>query len=218
MGRLIVNADDLGLTEGVNVGIFEAHTRGIVTSASLMVDGPAAASAVRAAGTHPQLSVGLHFVEDRGAVLDDSGSLRRAFKRQLDRFRQLVGRDPTHVDSHHHVHLSRLSAFEPLVRALGVPLRGDGHVRYIGGFFAERGDLSLVSREQLLLLLRAQAGAGPLELGCHPGRVTQQLASSYRWPREVELATLTSPGLGQELKRAGLELVGFAEARPRSRA
>ena len=42
---LIVNADDFGLSEGVNRGIIEAHERGIVTSASLMVLRPAAASA-----------------------------------------------------------------------------------------------------------------------------------------------------------------------------
>ena len=57
---LIVNADDLGLSPGVNAGIIEAHLRGIVTSASLMVRQPAAREAARLARAHPGLSVGLH--------------------------------------------------------------------------------------------------------------------------------------------------------------
>jgi chitin disaccharide deacetylase len=58
--RLIINADDLGLTPGVNRAIVEAHTHGIVTSSTLMANGPAFAEAVQMAKTVPQLSVGCH--------------------------------------------------------------------------------------------------------------------------------------------------------------
>ena len=58
--RLIVNADDFGQSEGINRGIIQAHDRGIVTSASLMVRWPAAAAAAAWAREHPQFSVGLH--------------------------------------------------------------------------------------------------------------------------------------------------------------
>jgi predicted glycoside hydrolase/deacetylase ChbG (UPF0249 family) len=58
---LIVNADDFGLTSGINRGIIEAHEHGIVTSASLMVRYPAAREAADYAKAHPELSVGLHF-------------------------------------------------------------------------------------------------------------------------------------------------------------
>ena len=57
---LIVNADDFGLSAGVNQGIIEAHERGVVTSASLMVRWPAAVAAAAYARSHPQLAVGLH--------------------------------------------------------------------------------------------------------------------------------------------------------------
>ncbi len=56
MRRLIVNADDFGLSAGVNEGIVEAHVSGIVTSTSLMVDRPAAAGAAGLAREHPALS------------------------------------------------------------------------------------------------------------------------------------------------------------------
>ena len=57
---LIVNADDLGLSSGVNQGILQAHEQGIVTSASLMVRHQAAPEAVAAAREHPRLGLGLH--------------------------------------------------------------------------------------------------------------------------------------------------------------
>jgi hopanoid biosynthesis associated protein HpnK len=60
--RLIVNADDFGYTAGVNQAIIEAHTRGIVTSSTLMANGPAFAEAVRLSDESPRLSVGCHVV------------------------------------------------------------------------------------------------------------------------------------------------------------
>ena len=55
MRNLIVNADDLGWTEGVNRGIAEAHGNGIVTSASLLANGAAFGSAVELVRTTPAL-------------------------------------------------------------------------------------------------------------------------------------------------------------------
>jgi predicted glycoside hydrolase/deacetylase ChbG (UPF0249 family) len=59
---LIVNADDFGLTAGVNRGIVEAHNRGVVSSTTLMANGPAFEDAVTAARSTPNLSVGCHVV------------------------------------------------------------------------------------------------------------------------------------------------------------
>ena len=61
MRRLIVNADDFGLSEGVDHGIVDAFSNGIVTSTSLMVRRPAARHAAELARLHTRLSVGLHF-------------------------------------------------------------------------------------------------------------------------------------------------------------
>jgi hopanoid biosynthesis associated protein HpnK len=58
--NLIVNADDLGWTAGVNRGIAEAHRNGIVTSASLLANGVAFAGGVELARGNPRLSVGVH--------------------------------------------------------------------------------------------------------------------------------------------------------------
>src|SRR6266576_590295 len=58
--RLVVNADDLGLTAGTNDGIFDAHELGILTSASLFANAPATADAIRRARSHPSLGLGAH--------------------------------------------------------------------------------------------------------------------------------------------------------------
>jgi hopanoid biosynthesis associated protein HpnK len=70
--RLIVNADDFGFTAGVNRAIVEAHTRGVVTSSTLMANGRAFDDAVRLAKTAPALSVGCHIVLIDGAPVCDA--------------------------------------------------------------------------------------------------------------------------------------------------
>src|SRR5258708_5839654 len=135
---LIVNADDFGQSPGVNQGIVEAHEQGIVTSASLMVRWPAAAAAAEYGCQHPDLSVGLHV--DLGewayrdgtwapvyevAPLNDSTAVAEEVARQLAAFRRLLGREPTHIDSHQHVHREApaRSILTALARRLTVPLR-----------------------------------------------------------------------------------------------
>jgi chitin disaccharide deacetylase len=220
---LIVNADDFGLARGVNEGVIEAHTGGILTSTSLMVFAPAASEAAALARSHPGLSVGLHFAQDGTADLDDPVQAARSFHAQLERFRELIGRNPTHVDSHHHVHTEndRIGIFGALVEPLAAPLRGDGRVAYVGGFWPEREpgitNLDYIGRPFLRHLVDTEVGHGFTELGCHPGRVTDDLHSSYAREREVELQTLTEEGLGAELEGAGVKLVSYDAWRPGSR-
>src|SRR5438445_9909085 len=97
---LIFNADDFGASSGVNRGILECHTRGVLTSTSLMVTGRAAAEAAARSRDHPALAVGLHFDVDgegeREFDTDDLAAVRDEFRRQLDGFHRLLGRLPTH--------------------------------------------------------------------------------------------------------------------------
>jgi hopanoid biosynthesis associated protein HpnK len=67
--RLVINADDFGLTSGVNRAIVEAHEGGIVTSATLMANGSAFEEAVSLAQTRPRLGVGCHVVLVDGVPL-----------------------------------------------------------------------------------------------------------------------------------------------------
>jgi hopanoid biosynthesis associated protein HpnK len=85
MRRLIVNADDFGFTAGVNRGIVEAHSRGVVTSSTLMANGQAFFDAVQLAQTMPQLSVGCHVVLIDGQPLLDPKSISSLVDRNADR-------------------------------------------------------------------------------------------------------------------------------------
>jgi predicted glycoside hydrolase/deacetylase ChbG (UPF0249 family) len=218
---LIVNADDFGLSEGINSGIVEGHVHGIVTSTSLMVIGAAAADAVCLAREHPALSIGLHWDLDSGGQpkvdLADATAVRAELARQLEAFHELLGRPPTHVDSHHHIHREQEvgEIAREIVAPLGLPLREDGHVTFIGGFYGqwEYGvtDLYHVGPEFLIWILRNEVGDGWTELGCHPGHVTGDFQSVYLTEREVELATLTDPGVRAEIDRLGIRLASYAE-------
>ncbi len=75
MRQLIVNADDFGLTSGVNRAIVEAHRDGIVSSTTLMANGAAFADAVEAARPLPRLSVGCHVVLTDGAPVSSPAAV-----------------------------------------------------------------------------------------------------------------------------------------------
>jgi len=222
-GHLIVNADDLGASEGVDRGIEECHRRGVVTSASLMVTGVAAEHAVALSRANPDLAVGLHWdvvgEDQREFDLHDERAVRREFAAQLERFHELMGRPPTHVDSHRHMHLkAEVNAlFSELVAPSGVPLRGDGRVAFIGGFYAqwEWGvtELEHISVAALQRILRNEVGDGWTEVSCHPGYITPGYRSTYSGEREVEIRTLTDPRISETIAQLGLELVSYAAYR-----
>jgi chitin disaccharide deacetylase len=200
--RLIVNADDFGYSRGVNRGIAEAHERGIVTSASLMVDRAAAAEAAEYGRDHEELGVGLHVdlrhwrVRRRPwSLVWSAGQLRRLVAsevcRQLERFRALLGRDPTHLDSHHHRH--RQAPIRPIFEA----------------------DPASITPAALVALLE-KLPDGVVELGCHPG-YADDLDTWYRNERVQEVEALCDPAVRETIDRLGIELVSFgtvAEARP----
>ena len=230
---MIVNADDFGASRGVNRGIIEAHERGIVTSASLMVDGVAAAEAAEFARGPTKLGVGLH-VElrrwrrgvppRRGAAVSAGGvrrHARRELQRQLERFRSLVGREPTHIDSHQHRHRWPLvqPIFEQTARELRLPLRRTGlGIRFCGDFYGHDGRgrpaPDAITVESLIRLLE-ELPDGATELCCHPG-YGDDLKSWYRFEREQEVRVLCDPRVRDVIWRRGILLCTFSNLRPSS--
>ena len=245
MKRLVVTADDFGLSPGVVAGIMEAHQRGIVTATSLMVNAPATQDAFRQARASPSLSTGLHFVltfgepigprEPLGALLGKDGRFRRwdagerdrvtagqvreELRAQLRRFENGVGRPPSHIDGHHHVHAipGVLTAVIEEARGLSIPVRSpdeptrtrlrregiptDDH--FVAKFYGE----DFVGESQLLEILTTLQN-GTSELMCHPAAGDDTLASltGYLEPRYEELRTLTSERVRQAFVDLGIEL------------
>ena len=216
---LVVNADDLGLSAAVNAGVFEAHERGVVTSASLMVRQGAAEEAAEAFSGYPSLAVGLHldlggWDYERGETVVLSG-VEEECRNQLDRFQSLTGRNPTHLDSHKHSHESERLAppAERLAAELGVPLR-NRQIRYEGRFYgrdaAGAPDPAAISPARLVELIR-ELPPGWTEIGCHPAAGPVP-ASSYDSERQLELQTLCDPAVRSALDACGVRPRSFAEA------
>lgn len=127
--KVIINADDFGLTEGVNKGIIEAHKNGIVTRTTLMMNGLAVQNAINLAKDHPNLLIGIHLVLSFGKplsldgieqLIDNDGyfkyksipqslsneeilQIEHEWRKQIETFLS-YGIELDHIDSHHHVH------------------------------------------------------------------------------------------------------------------
>jgi predicted glycoside hydrolase/deacetylase ChbG (UPF0249 family) len=218
---LIINADDFGASAGVNRGIAESHRCGVVTSTSLMVTGRAVREAVAMSRDCPELSLGLHWdisgEGERKVDRSDPAAIRDAFQRQMDVFYDLTGRMPTHIDSHHHLHRRAeiLPVFRELVEPLGLPLRREHDVHFIGGFYAQWEwmvtNLEYISVPTLQRLLQEEVREGWTEVACHPGYVTPDFSSVYLHEREEELRTLTDPRIRQTIEDLGIQLVNYTD-------
>ena len=236
--HLIVNADDFGLTEGVNRGVVRAHEDGIVTSASLMVRAGGAAAAASYARAHPRLDVGLHIDLAEWVYgpdgwepvyevvdLDDPEAAAAEVERQLDAFRRLVGRAPSHLDSHQHLHRSPGVAgpVERIADRLGLPLReAAAGIGYCGDFHGETGrgepHAEGITVESLVAIIE-RLPAGVTELACHPGDgEPADLPTSYGAPRVVELRALCAPAVRDAVERNGVVLTTFERAWDRREA
>lgn len=250
--KLIVNADDFGYTERVSAGILRGHRDGIVTTTTFMTNAPHTDGAAKLARATPSLDVGVHLVVSFGRPLADIARVRSLvdadgkffrpkqllsrdidreealteYRAQYERARELLGRDPTHVDTHHwvHDHPALEWAIGELADETGAAarihsdeqrdrLRARG-VRTPDHFAREFQYEGKVGVGQLLdLLERLARRDGVTELMCHPGETDETMAkkSGYARERPTELATLTDPSVRAAVKDLGIALATFAD-------
>jgi predicted glycoside hydrolase/deacetylase ChbG (UPF0249 family) len=245
---LIVNADDFGLTAGVSRGILDAHRKGIVTSTTVIVNrpiDPALVEQLLASG----LGVGLHLNLTLGRPISEPARVRslvdvegtfvrdprevaaRANKdearielgTQIDAFRHLIGRFPTHLDSHHHVgrHEPIMELVLDFARAIKVPVRSQDDVarasarrvkvRTTDHFIGDAGAEPYWTAERVLEHLAALPG-GTTEFMTHPGYYDGDLAySRYGRQRDAELAGLSDPRAREVIERHEIRLAHFGD-------
>jgi predicted glycoside hydrolase/deacetylase ChbG (UPF0249 family) len=253
---LIVNADDLGRSAGIDAGIVAAHERGIVTSATLMANAPGAERAAMLARTHPTLDVGVHLVltsarplTDPGRIpslVEPDGSFPRSpsaivgkgrvrgeealveYRAQYARAAELLGRVPSHLDTHHWVHDEPALEWAVVELALETGAAARQHHDAQRERFRARGVRTPdrfcrafqhgdhVSVASLLTIIEriAADGDGMTELMCHPGEKddAELLATStYARERPVELATLTDRHVRDAIERHDLVLSTFED-------
>lgn len=208
MSHLIINGDDLGLSEGINRAIFDLHRTSIITSASLLVDGVAAQEAVYFVKNQQRdLSLGLHL--DFGDPPFRLSWLVGAIKRQWQKFLHLVGEIPTHVDVHNYSGVSpQVARFLPE----RVPLRKTGSIHYIDKFNSVNGEECVTIAHLIKLLKRVKKGV--YELSCHPGYDSVDYdgqkgeCGGYR---QIEFRTLLDSRVKTILDMRKIELISYLD-------
>lgn len=262
---LIVNSDDFGISEDVSRGIMEAHHNGIVTSTTTMVNMPAAEWAIKTAQeTAPNLGLGLHFVLSFGAPVlnpDDVPSLvtsegkfvstysdlmtkmpnfsdddlERELRAQFERFHDLAGCLPDHLDSHHGSTYQHPSAFKimlSIAKEHNLPIRwfdgietryglaSDNHlsrtyteyapIRTCDNLVDFIFDFESVSRIERLKTGLATIQEGYSELVVHVG-YGKDLKEDYSFQREQELEAVTNAEVKQAILDNDIQLCNFAD-------
>lgn len=267
--QLIVNADDYGRTPGVSAGIRQAHTCGLVTSTTAMMTWAGVEDELRKAQAEcPRLGLGVHLTLTSGKALltpeqaptltpyppDFPGldeqflrlgqiaiqDIRAEWQAQIERFCQVTGHAPDHLDSHHHFSYASPELFEVMLQ---LAFEYDCPVRYPHAypglapdgteeqFWREMGSYlpEIMSHYETrhpdrfipafydetaslenLLDILGGLKEGSSELMCHPGFADAALNSSYAVQRERELAILTDPLALAEVETRGISLVSFA--------
>jgi predicted glycoside hydrolase/deacetylase ChbG (UPF0249 family) len=244
---VIVNADDFGLTDGVCAGIVRAIEAGGVTSTTAMVCVPGSSERLRLwapriaghIGAHLQLTSGTPILppERVPSLLRHDGNFPTKRKEVqnpkceeiLEEWRAQIeslfraGIEPTHLDSHHHIHglPAVFPAFCELAKQCSLPARSldpdmTRNLRAAGVPCIDRtltgwygGELSVKSLVALLQEgLREYPSAENFEVMCHPGFSDDSLPSLSRYvsEREVELAVLCDANFQRELVVAGFSL------------
>lgn len=231
MIKLIVNADDFGLSHGVNNGIIDSYLYGIVNSTSMMMNMSGTEHAIHLAMKYPDYRVGIHLVLTCGrpllegvtTLVDDNGhfkslsnlmtknisldELEREWTAQIELFIS-SGLNPTHIDSHHHVHT--LKELSPVVKRLsekfGLPVRRNGSIGIDG--VESFADISLfdfygegVTPNYFTTLHTRIEDGLTVEIMCHPAYLDNILlnGSSYTYKRLDELEILTSVNLPKNI-------------------
>lgn len=232
--KRIINADDFGLTKGVNKGIIEAHQNGIVTSTTLMATGNAFEDAVELAKATPTLGVGVHLVltsqkpllTTHKTLVDEKGNFKykletidkdlsleetyQEWRAQIEKVRAVL--PITHFDSHHYMHFHDylLPVVRQLVEEFQIPMRAFAsklptEIKSDSQFYAQNANYATLKK-----VLNNPDEL--LEIACRPAYVDENLRaiSSYADQREGERQLLTGK-IKDEIQKSNIQLIHFGQ-------
>jgi predicted glycoside hydrolase/deacetylase ChbG (UPF0249 family) len=251
---LIINADDFGLSKGQNYGIIDCFSNGVVTSTTLLSTGEAFNHACSLAKKNPKLDIGVHLSLDLGKPISDKQVIPsllnndHAFKRydleknyievepeevykewraQIEKV-YAAGLTPSHIDSHHHIHMM-LNIFPVYIRlAKEFQLAVRFHPRkwsaeqiqqfspllddvvyadhFLNTFYAT------TIKPSFFADLHLKQGS-TYEMMCHPAYLDQWIMenSSYNIQRSIEAETLQHAQTLQYIQQQGIQLINFSQ-------
>lgn len=229
--KLIINADDFGYTRANTEGIVEGYRKGIVRSTTALCNMPWLEYGRDLAKDCPDLGVGVHLTltlgrsltgvksftdaqgnflskKDIGSASLDMEEVYNEWKAQIERYIQVFGHIPTHLDSHHSVHDLSESLRDvalKLGKEYGVHTRRYGPYEFIPGFYGPTA-----TKERLLEILEQNRGKD-MEIMTHPGFCDLELfrASSYNTQRVHELDVLCSRDVMEYVERNHIQLTHY---------
>ena len=231
--KLIINGDDLGYTLGNTYGIIEAYKHGILRSTTALMNSKYINEAKELVSECENLGVGVHLTLTLGKSLTENKTLTDAdgnffkgpiavwkndpdyneiyneWKAQIERYIEIFGHKPTHLDSHHNVHDRTPKALEiskHLAREYDLPLRGYNHFTFVQDFNSHKG--TTVERMKEILIQHQEED---IEIMCHPGYCDLELyrESSNSLNRVVELDVLCNEEIMNFVKENKIELVHY---------
>ena len=240
--KLIVNADDFGISKGANYGVVEAYKNGIVRSTTIMAGMPAFDHAIGllkecqglGCGVHltlsaykPVLSTHKTIVDENGffykrvtdEVIEGSFDLEEIYNEFSAQIKKVInsGVEITHLDSHHHVHTlkSLKPVIERLVNEYNLPIRGGlSYELNYDKIISYSGSFydKTVSLEGFKKLEIDKHEV--LDIMTHPAYLDSFIMenSSYNMKRIDELKILTSNELKDYVKESGITLCNYRDA------
>lgn len=238
--KLIINADDFGMCEGNTLGILLGHEKGLISSTTVMMNMPYAKWALDQAKRYPDLGIGVHLTLTMGKPLlpgkksytDDKGYFLRPsayedgfpdgdpdevyteWKAQIEAFIQYTGHLPTHLDSHHHVHMEhrQIDVIQRLAEEYHLPIRQTKPIIQpffpaYTNFYGEGVNFETFKK------ICSQDEYETVEIMSHPALIDERLmkVSSYNLPRMKELALLMSDSFKQFIDENNIQLISYAD-------
>jgi len=237
--RMILNADDFGLTQGVTIGIIKCHEDEILTSTTCMMNMPYAEYALNLAKNYPDLGVGIHLVLTTGrplisgskTLVDGDGNFKKLseypkgesnvdlaelyteWQAQIQKFISIAGKKPTHLDSHHAAHLfsHHYEVITHLSKVYDLPMRQNQQIANNYEFVPCDPSFYGDNLTNELLESIITNNEETIEIMCHPAYVDNQLlkTSSYALQRAKEMEIIRSQQFRKLIKDNQIELINY---------
>lgn len=229
--KLVINADDLGYTKGVTYGIIEGYKKGIIRSTTVLCNSnhleeiPQLIQGLDIAlGVHLNLTLGRPLTNNKTLTASDGNFYKGRktiwsmnpdyneiyieWKAQIEKFVEVFGCKPTHIDSHQSVHDATPQSYEVakrLANEYGLEMRRYSKYKYVSGFFGDNATF-----ENLINILKDHCNED-IEIMVHPAFCDLDLYenSSYSLNRVKELSALCSKELIQFIKDNEIELTHY---------
>ncbi len=237
--KLVFNVDDFGLTSGVNEAIFKLNANNVLYSTTALVNSPHFKTGIEKAQNYPNLKIGIHLAldvftaevynqtlcdQDNNFYTSKTHELTRTLKSsdiyneweaQIEKFIKITNKKPTHIDSHHHVHIRNQAAREAVIKIAekynllvrGLTVNNTKSI-CIGDFYG-----SGVTLDNLTVLLKKalEEEADVIDFMMHPALVDEELMniSSYTHYRFTEYEILNSEQLKQFMTMNNIKITHY---------